>query len=270
MKCRLDLVLFLHLAGQGSAHYVLNRFILNNAWTKEFDFVRSLGPLLMNESDYLIGHPLKPNEDPTSITLRCGPNGTTSGHLVGTANINAGDTVGFGVGEPHFRYGNYPYDVPRIYHPGPASVWLSKAPNDDVESYTGDGDWVKIYNFVTRTEQSMPVREDPTYAHQSQWATYLTPSWNFTIPKTTPPGKYLLRFEHILAGDPNGSFNEQYYANCAQVNIKNDGEIGMPGPLVKIPGIYVKRQPEFIFGIWNATFNVSQFNMPGPAPWNGS
>lgn len=31
-----------------------------------------------------------------------------------------------------------------FYHPGPAQVWLSRAPNDDLKAYHGDGDWFKV------------------------------------------------------------------------------------------------------------------------------
>ena len=48
---------------------------------------------------------LKPNEDPTSLILRCGPNTTITSSVTKTADVNTGDTVGFGVGEPHIRYG---------------------------------------------------------------------------------------------------------------------------------------------------------------------
>lgn len=65
------------------------------------------------------------------------------------------------------------------------------------------------------------------------------PQWNFTIPETTPPGKYLLRFEHIF---PN-EVDAQFYVNCAHVNIENTGDAGTPEPLVKIPGIYERGQP---------------------------
>jgi hypothetical protein len=33
---------------------------------------------------------------------------------------------------------------PSFYHPGPAQIYLSRAPNDDLKSYRGDGDWFKI------------------------------------------------------------------------------------------------------------------------------
>jgi hypothetical protein len=64
--------------------------------------------------------------------------------------------------------------------------------------------------------------------------------YNFTIPASTPPGSYLLRFEHIF---PN-EVDAQYYVNCAHVEIVSSGEDeGTPGPLVKIPGVYTRGQP---------------------------
>ena len=63
--------------------------------------------------------------------------------------------------------------------------------------------------------------------------------YNFTIPKTTPPGHYLLRFEHVF---PN-QVDAQFYMNCAHVEILNsDGDVGTPGPLVKIPSVYERGQ----------------------------
>ncbi|KAF2647147.1 lytic polysaccharide monooxygenase [Lophiostoma macrostomum CBS 122681] len=270
MKLNTGSVVWLSFISTSSAHYVFSRLIINNGWTKDFIYVRPLSPLTGNASDWY--HTLKPNEDPTSLTFRCGPNATISGSQTKTADVTAGDTVGFGVGEPHFQYGNFKYDVPRLYHPGPASAWLSKAPDDDLDAYTGDGDWFKILSVITRTNQSIPITSAVLAPFQAQWGTYLATSWNFTIPATTPPGKYLLRFEHILAGLKNGTgygHNEQYYANCAQLNIVNDGEVGDPSPKVKLPGIYAKNQPEFMFDIWDKTKNVSDFQMPGPAVWQG-
>ena len=63
-----------------------------------------------------------------------------------------------------------------MYHPGFASAWLSKAPTDDLESYTGDGDWFKILVVVKPTEQSFDY-SDPANAHlydnfKSLWGTW--------------------------------------------------------------------------------------------------
>ena len=49
---------------------------------------------------------------------------------------------------------------------------------------------------------------------------------SFTIPETTPPGKYLMRIEHInLLNTFNGT---QFYANCAQINILGLGGGSIP------------------------------------------
>lgn len=50
----------------------------------------------------------------------------------------AGSEVGFRVSWD----GNGKYGV--FWHPGPAQVYLSRAPDDDLEQYQGDGDFFKI------------------------------------------------------------------------------------------------------------------------------
>jgi hypothetical protein len=63
-----------------------------------------------------------------------------------------------------------------MYHPGFASAWLSKSPTDDLEAYTGDGDWFKILSVTGRTEQSIDW-SDPEWApyyepFKAVWGTY--------------------------------------------------------------------------------------------------
>ncbi|KAF2681477.1 lytic polysaccharide monooxygenase [Lentithecium fluviatile CBS 122367] len=160
----------------------------------------------------------------------CGRNATRAWNRPKTARIRAGAKVGFAPGEPMLPADDY--DTPRIYHQGIASAWLSKSPVDDLNTYRGDGDWFKIMSVLEPTEQSIDWALPENKKHQ----------WNFTIPATTPPGKYLLRFEHIY---PNpGPLGAQFYPNCAHVEIFNERtNVGQPGPLVKIPGVYVWGQP---------------------------
>jgi hypothetical protein len=58
---------------------------------------------------------------------------------------------------------------PNLYHPGPATAWLSKAPGK-LDEYEGDGEWFKILSVVGRTEQS--VVPDDDYYWKQQWGTY--------------------------------------------------------------------------------------------------
>jgi hypothetical protein len=56
-----------------------------------------------------------------------------------TADVLAGSEVGFRVS---WDGSNSP--IPTFYHTGPGQVYLSRAPDDDLEHYRGDGDWFKI------------------------------------------------------------------------------------------------------------------------------
>lgn len=72
---------------------------------------------------------------------------------------------------------------------------------------------------------------------------------NFTIPKATPSGDYLARFEHIglhAASQPNGA---QFYLSCAQVTVTGGGS-GTPGPLVSFPGAYKATDPGILIQIY--------------------
>lgn len=44
---------------------------------------------------------------------------------------------------------------------------------------------------------------------------------NFTIPKTTPPGKYLVRVEHFNISPQYGQ--TQQFINCAHVEVTGSG-----------------------------------------------
>ncbi|KAF2729471.1 hypothetical protein EJ04DRAFT_393495, partial [Polyplosphaeria fusca] len=151
-------------------------------------------------------------------TIRCGFGANTSGNQTETAVILAGDTIGLRVGQS--------LDV-SIYHPGPAYAYLSRSPAE-LESYQGDGTWFKIgqYGIVNASRWEI----DSDYQEM-----------NFTIPVTTPPGKYLFRAEQLymlFSGlDGTGLPFMQFYINCAHIEVKGSGG-GIPGPLVKFPGAY--------------------------------
>lgn len=58
---------------------------------------------------------------------------------------------------------------PNLYHPGPATAWLSAAPGA-LKDYEGDGEWFKILSVVGRTVQSVPPNDEYYWKHQ--WGTY--------------------------------------------------------------------------------------------------
>jgi hypothetical protein len=68
-------------------------------------------------------------------TIRCGYHAFESLGKTEIADVVAGEEVGFGTTSPYSD---------EYWRPGPGSAWLSRAPNDDLKSYHGDGDWFKI------------------------------------------------------------------------------------------------------------------------------
>ncbi|KAH7110100.1 glycoside hydrolase [Dendryphion nanum] len=256
-----------------NAHYFFDRFMFNDTWSEPWEYIRKISPQGADinspktDYDYII-----PVVDPTSLDLRCGRNASTAWSSPQVAVIHAGDTVGFAVntsvGLPIVGAPVMPWDRwPNLYHPGPATAWLSAAPGA-LNEYTGDGDWFKILSVVGRTAQSETPNDEYYWKHQ--WGTYQAKSWNFTIPATTPPGDYLLRFEHIYPLPVDSIQGSQYYANCAHVRVLNaNANIGTPGPLVKIPGVYTFGQKEIYFyaDVGNETYDIRDFVEPKPAVW---
>ena len=60
--------------------------------------------------------------------------------------------------------------------------------------------------------------------------------FNFTLPKTTPPGEYFVRWEYIF---PTTDYNyTQWYVNCALLNVRGKGAGVLPTQLVKFLGAY--------------------------------
>ena len=89
---------------------------------------------------------------------------------------------------------------------------------------------------------------------------------NFTVPKSTPSGTYLVRGEHIGLHAASTSGGAQFYIACGQVNVTGGGN-GTPGPLVAFPGAYKASDPGILI---NINYPVpTSYTPPGPAVWSG-
>ncbi|KAK4677597.1 hypothetical protein QC764_0046490 [Podospora pseudoanserina] len=166
------------------------------------------------------------------------------------------DTVGF---KPTFW----------IHHPGAYAAYLSAVPpGKTISNYAGDGDWFKIWEFGTYPN----LTAESTY--QQTWRLLADPL-TFQIPTATPPGKYLLRFEHValhLASQRGGA---EFYPSCAHVEVLNAGwkSTGLsPGPTARFPEAHeAEEHGKLVFNIWDFD-DVQQLNsrkMPGPQVWDG-
>ncbi|CAI6340634.1 unnamed protein product [Periconia digitata] len=98
--------------------------------------------------------------------------------------------------------------------------------------------------------------------------------FNFTLPRTTPPGKYIMRFEYVFPTSlPNYA---QFFPNCALVNVMGPGGGTTPGPTVKIPDFYDANDP----GFWlpfnqeyqklpPESMRMTEYKLVGPPLWRG-
>ncbi|KAK6215679.1 fungal cellulose binding domain-containing protein [Colletotrichum tabaci] len=225
-----------------SAHYFFDTLIVDGKATKSFEYVRSnTRQAKYNPTKW---ENVRDGMTPDLPDFRCNKGAFTFAAKTGTLEVKAGSKVAFklGVGAT-------------MQHPGPAIVYMSKAPST-AKAYEGDGDWFKVY------EESVCNKGGDFKGNA--WCTWDKNTVEFTVPKDTPNGEYLIRVEHIgVHGAHVGQ--AEFYNSCAQVKITGGGN-GTPGPMIKFPGGYKKSDPSFNFSIYGG---YKAYPMPGPAVWTG-
>ncbi|KAK4151168.1 glycoside hydrolase, partial [Chaetomidium leptoderma] len=229
---------------------------VNGTESPEWKYVRDVAPLFPYDPvEWGNQFPKLPGiMDLNSSNITCGRNAFDWAAKPETADVLAGSEVGFRISEDGAgKYGHF-------YDPGSGQVYLSRAPRDDLEHYQGDGDWFKI-------AYGGPVTND-------KWLLWQQPEFNFTIPATTPPGKYLLRLEQFMpTTEPN---YVQWYVDCAHVNIIGPGG-GTPTKFARFPGTYVVDQPGLLIPAdqylstrtREGGYKLLDYQPPGPALWSG-
>lgn len=200
---------------------IFSKLLINDTLSEDFQYVRDVSsvgtPPLFGKSfpiynlsnpDLVCGRSAFPVQNPS----------------IATATIHAGAAVGFHVSGPYFDGDTQPY----IFHEGPGQVFLSRLPDDltDLRDYDGRGNFFKIAYVGVENATS--------------WNLIGKLGMNFTIPLTTPPGKYLMRIEQFLVSPDKGQ--SQWYVNCAHVEIVGDGG-GTPGPFIRFPNAYKDEDP---------------------------
>jgi hypothetical protein len=220
-----------------SAHYFFDKLVVNGAASP--DYVRSN----TRQTAYM---PTKwkntfDNLTPDSTDFRCNLGATNKG-AKGTAKVKAGDSLAMtlGVGAT-------------MKHPGPAQVYMSKAPTT-AGAYDGSGDWFKIHQ-ETVCKQGGDIKTDA-------WCTWDKDRVSFKIPTGIPDGEYLVRAEHIgLHGAHDGQ--AEFYYGCAQLSVSGGtGTLPTEG-MVKIPGVYKKTDAEVNYSVWG---NTKAYPAQGPGP----
>lgn len=255
MQIALTLASLAALWGQAAGHYGFPFLVVDGVVSKRWEYIRPT-----KHFDPL--HPL----DYTKIVTMCGLGGETPIFPIKTAKVAAGDAVGFGVADSlHYmtEHENFSDMDPKlsIWHPGPATAWMSKAPGGDLDGYKGDDDWFKIDAIGGRDGMHWDISD------------YKVSIMNFTIPAATPPGKYLLRAEHFNVNSASGLYGAQLFVNCAHIEVTGSGT-GTPGPVTRFPGAFDAEDP----GIWlphairfpmKPLDEIKNWQGAGPAVWRG-
>lgn len=259
MKISLKHVGLVGLSGLHSAtgHYGYPYSEVDGVVSKRWEYIR---PTTHFGPDFNFGGP----------DQMCGRNATLPSALVKTLKIAAGSVIGFrSKGQSNTNNGAENLDLSdynpnfSMYHSGPATAYMSRFEGDgDLNEYAGDGDWFKI--------GAVGASDGLTWDYSSQKR---IKTMNFTIPATTPPGKYLLRAEHLNMD--NGAYYQstEQYVNCMHIEVTGPGG-GTPGPLVKYPGAKDSKDP----GVWLPALlfrpdkpmeELKTWQGAGPAVWRG-
>ncbi|KAK4556830.1 hypothetical protein LTR86_005810 [Recurvomyces mirabilis] len=184
--------------------------------------------------------------DIASNDFRCQPGGD-SGAKTDVLTVKGGDKLHFTLG-----FGKTGMD-----HPGPAAVFMSKAPGD-VKAYDGSGDWFKAFDST--------LCSSPSTITTTAWCSYKQPGVEFVVPDRLPAGEYLIRPQHIglheSQGDGKGA---QYFYSCAQVKIESSSaNAWLPTRTVKIPGMIKEQDDGVKFNIWYPQPTAYPYTPGGP------
>ncbi|KAK4446059.1 glycosyl hydrolase family 61-domain-containing protein [Podospora aff. communis PSN243] len=225
-------------ANTAEAHYRFSKLLINGRLTNDFEYIRENSNGIMPTKEFLT-----PSDD-----FRCNSGSFNNAQRTKVAKVMPGDRLGFQL-----------WYYATMQHPGPLTIHMSKAPGD-VRNYRGEGDWFKVHQMI--------ICKEPTggYLNDKDWCTWDKSTVEFTIPRDTPPGQYLVRVEHIAIHGAKDAHTE-FYFECAQIEVGGNGQ-GRPGPMVKIPGLYNREDPALRFFIYGAP-RYPYTNVGQHAVWTG-
>lgn len=172
-----------------SAHYFFEKLVIDGQETKAYEFVReNTRGEKYNPTKWK--NPLD-NMTPDMEDFRCNKGAFASASRTGTAEVKAGSTLAMklGVGAT-------------MKHPGPAFVWMSKAPTT-AQAYEGEGGWFKVFQEGI-CDKSKDILG-------TAWCTWDKDRIEFTVPRDLADGEYLVRPEHIGIHGAHDGQAEFYY-----------------------------------------------------------
>ncbi|KAL2024246.1 hypothetical protein VTK56DRAFT_9402 [Thermocarpiscus australiensis] len=220
MKGLLSLAALSLAVGDVSAHYIFEQLAVAGTKYPVYQYIRK-------NTNYN-----SPVTDLTSNDLRCNVGATGAG--TDTVTVRAGDSFTFYLDTP-------------VYHQGPISIYMSKAPGA-ASDYDGSGGWFKIKDWGPDFSSGTAV-----------WN--MAGSYTYNIPTCIPNGDYLLRIQSLAIHNPWPAGIPQFYISCAQITVTGGGS-GNPGPTAYIPGAFKDTDPGYTVNIYT---NFHNYTVPGPA-----
>ncbi|KAF9473922.1 hypothetical protein BDN70DRAFT_885380 [Pholiota conissans] len=178
---------------------------------------------------------VEPMHDITSSDVVCNVNPSPASE---TVSVAAGSTLGFQLSTA-------------MYHQGPVSIYLGKAPGAAADWDGSGANWFKIAEWGATSTKPF------------NFSSFMQTTFTTTIPQSVPSGEYLARAENIALHLGTGV--PEIFVSCAQISITNGGS-GNPSK-VSIPGYIAANDPSVIIDIYNA--DVTSYRVPGPDVYIG-
>ncbi|KAI1740280.1 glycosyl hydrolase family 61-domain-containing protein [Xylaria scruposa] len=303
MGLKLYLTALLAAIPLSQCHFAFVRVALNGEWQDPTRFIRNKTEHFEEEWTPNTNVNWRAYTDPTYATdypesVRCGRDNMRHAADTEVLKVRGGDFIEVAHTRPgpenwsEVVWNNCPYErgscmnftgdtelkIMDLNHPGPFIAHLSRVPEgEDIHTYDGSGDWVKIYTLgMDMTDDVInPIHWLPWNGDRYENGSYRLPSRiAFNIPKQTPKGQYLLRFDLVNTGVIQPGFTEfpaQLYATCAQIQVESDGESEALPKGVLIPEALSHFAPGMTttLTMYRSESLDTDYVYPGGPLWNG-
>ncbi|KAI0805727.1 glycosyl hydrolase family 61-domain-containing protein [Xylaria sp. FL0064] len=277
------------------AHFTFVRVRQNGEWLEPTHYIRNkTTPFEERDSSNTNYHVRLYNAPSYAVrdwpeSVRCGRDNMAHAADTDILTIRAGDTLEFthqrsepewppemwnncpdGRGSCEYADWN-PTGIVDLNHQESFMVYLSKVlEGQDLHSYDGLGDWVKIYTL------GLKLKNDSLHpVHWIPWNYQEIPApFMFNVLKETPAGEYLLRVDLVNTGVFEFNFTTfpaEVYPSCLQIRVESDFQGSLPQG-IKILEDLMHASPGMAtsLSMYNSEKVDEDYVYPGGMLWTGT